>query len=145
MKKLLVLLGVVLLSACTVDSTGLRPEHLMRPDHLQTERTLPMTFPEIQMALFKHEAACGSAPVFKMKENQTSYATITESNTDELPWNQTIMFDLMWLEPTLRFESRSRVYVYSFYSNADVQRRIDAIFNAILKPEDCGTDLDVET
>lgn len=145
MKKLLALFAAVVLSGCAVDSTGLRPEQLMRPDHLRTERILSMTFPEIQMALFKHDAACGSAPVFRMKDGETSYATITESDSAEQPWNQTIIFDLAWLQPTLRFDTRTRVYVYSFYSDASVQRRIDDIFNAILKPEQCEPDLEEES
>ena len=137
MKKVLIGIALVALAGCAVDSTGLRPEHLMRPEHLCTERNLPMTFPEIQMALFKHEAKCGTAPYFRVKEGETGYATITEPGAQDMPWNQTIIFDLMWLQPTLRYESRTRVYVYSFYSNADIKQRIDAVFNAILHPEYC--------
>ncbi len=137
MKKLLALLAAITLSGCAVDSTGLRPEQLTRPEHLRTERTLPMTFPEIQMALFKHDAACGSGPVFKMKEGQTSFATVTEHDTADMPWNQTILLDLTWLKGTLRYETRTRVNVYSFYGDADISRRIDAIFGAILKPGEC--------
>lgn len=140
MKKLLVIFAVAFLSGCAVDSTGLHPEQLTRPEHLRTERNLPMTFPEIQMALFRHDAACGAGPVFKMKEGKTSYATILESDSAERPWNQSIVFDLVWLQPTLRFDTRTRVYVYSFYSDANVQRRIDAVFNAVLKPGQCGLD-----
>lgn|SRR5690625_2931930 len=140
MKKLLVGMVITVLTGCAVDSTGLRPDHLTRPEHLRTERTLPMTFPEIQMALFKHEATCGNAPVFRMKEGETSYASITESGAEDMPWNQTIIFDLMWLQPTLRFDTRTRVQVYSFYSDSSVKQRIEAIFNAVLNPEQCPGD-----
>lgn len=140
MKKLSVFVAAVVLSGCAVDSTGLRPEQLIRPEHLRTERMLPMTFPEIQMALFKHETTCGSAPEFKMKEGQTSYATVTEFEADDQPWNQTIIFDLMWLQPTWRYDTRTRVMVYSFYSDSDIKTRIDTVFNAILKPEQCDGD-----
>ena len=137
MKKLSMLVAAFVLSGCAVDSTGLRPERLIRPDNLRTERILPMTFPEIQMALFKHESECGNAPVFKVKEGQTSYATITEHDVADQPWNEVIVFDLAWLQPTWRFDTRTRVFVYSIYSNSEVRQRIDAIFNAILKPEQC--------
>ncbi len=137
MKKLLAFLALIVLSGCAVDGTGLRPDRLATPEHLRTERTLPMTFPEIQMALFKHDAACGSGPVFKMKEGQTSFATVTEHDTADMPWNQTILLDLTWLKGTLRYETRTRVNVYSFYGDADINRRIDAIFGAILKPGEC--------
>lgn len=138
MKTLYALMTALVLSGCAADSSGLRPDNLRKSEFLRTERNLPMTFPEIQMALFKHDAACGSAPVFKMKDGETSYATVTESDSADQSWNKTILFDLMWLQGTWRYETRTRVYVYSFYSDSDVKRRIDAIFNAILKPEDCG-------
>lgn len=140
MKKLSVLFAAIILSGCAVESTGLRPEQLTRPQHLRTERILAMTFPEIQMALFKHEEACGPGPVFKMKEGQTSYATVTEHDADQQPWNQTIIFDLMWLQPTWRYDTRTRVSVYSFYSDSDVKQRIAAVFNAIEKPGQCDAD-----
>lgn len=140
MKTLYALMAALVLTGCVTGSTGLRLDSLRQSDHLRTERNLPMTFPEIQMALFKHDAACGSAPVFRMKEGETSYATVTESDSADQPWNQTILFDLMWLKGTWRYDSRTRVYVYSFYSDSDVKRRIDAIFNAILEPEKCDAD-----
>lgn len=138
MKKLFAFFAVMALSGCAVESVGLRTEQLSTPRHLRVERTLDMTFPEIQMALFKHEEACGPGPVFKMKEGQTSLATITEHDTETQPWNQVILFDLMWLQPSLRFDTRTRVNVYSFYSDRDVKKRIAAIFNAISKPEQCA-------
>lgn len=138
MKKLSVFIAAAVLAGCAVDSTGLRPSQLIRPEHLRTERILPMTFPEIQMALFKHEAACGPGPVFRMKEGQTGYATVTEHDAADQLWNENIVFDLMWLQPTWRFDTRTSVKVYSFYSDSDVKQRIATVFNAILKPEQCG-------
>lgn len=140
MKTLCALMIAVVLSGCAAGSVGLDRDALRKPDHLRTERNLPMTFPEIQMSLFKHEAACGSAPVFKMNEGQTSYATVVEPDSADLPWNQIVLFDLMWLQPTWRYDTRTRVSVYSFYSDSDIKRRIDVMFNAILKPEECDAD-----
>ena len=138
MKRLFAIFAAVVLSGCAVESTGLRPEQLTMSEHLRTERTLDMTFPEIQMVLFQHEDACGPGPVFKMKEGETSFATVTEHDVENLPWNQAIIFDLKWLQPTLRYGTRTRVSVYSFYSDTEVKERIDAIFNAISNPEACG-------
>lgn len=137
MRKLSASVIFVILAGCATPSTGPQIEHLTKPEHLRTESILPMTFPEIQMALFKHDATCGSAPVFKMKESQTGYATVMEVDGADRPWNETIVFDLAWLQSTLRFETRTSVKVYSFYSDADVKRRIAAIYDAILKPEQC--------
>lgn len=141
MKKLFIFLAAVAVSGCAVDSTGPTTEHLRKLDNLRTERTLEMTFPEIQMALFRHTQECGSGPIFEMKEGQTSYATIHESaDTADLPWNQVLLVDLMWLQSTWRYDTRTRVHVYSYYSDADVKQRIDAIFNAVLKPGQCHPD-----
>lgn len=128
------------LAACTPSTTGLKDDKLIRPEYLRTERMIHMTFPEIQSSLFKHDRLCGKAPVFTMTEGQASYATVTEANTDEIPWNQTIVFDLMWLQESKLNETRTKVLVYSFFSNADIKRRINNIFSAIEKPENCLSD-----
>lgn len=138
MKKPFTLLAAIALAGCTIASDSSRMDELRKPDHLRTERNLPMTFPEIQMALFKHQDICGSGPEFQMKEGETSYATVMERDGANMPWNEVILFDLTWLKGSWRADSRSRVRVYSFYSDSDVRRRIDAVFKAITKPEECG-------
>lgn len=140
MKSLFTVLMISVLAACSSAGSGLHADNLRKSKHLRTERNLPMTFPEIQMALFKHQRECGEAPVFKMREGETSYASVIESESKDLPWNQTIVFDLMWLQPTLRYESRTRVHVYSFYSDTKIEQRIDAIFAAITNPGECQGD-----
>ena len=92
-----------------------------------------MTFPEIQMRCsnMKQNVA---RPYFRVKEGETGYPPLPSRARKTCP-EPDRHFDLMWLQPTLRYESRTRVYVYSFYSNADIKQRIDAVFNAILHPE----------
>lgn len=126
-----------MLAGCAAGGDGPGVQALLKPEYLRTERNLAMTFPEIQMALFRHESLCGAGPVFRMKEGETSYATIIEADSDQRLWNDTIAFELMWLQPTLRYETRTRVYVYSFHSSAQVRRRIERVFDAVTSPEVC--------
>lgn len=129
---------VVLLAACSsTDNASRHTDTLRQTQYQRTERTLHLTFPEIQQALFRHERHCGQAPVFKMKEGEASYATITEADIEEMPWNQRILVDLMWLEPSIRQETRTRVHIYSFFSNKEIKRRIQNILDAIERPEHC--------
>lgn len=137
---MLVAITTLTISACTPTTTGLRDGDLLRPEYIRQEKMLHMTFPEIQSALFKHDRICGNAPVFRMKENATSYATITEANIDEMPWNQVIVFDLMWLQESKLNETRTKVFVHSFFSDADVKRRINNMFSALDSPETCISD-----
>ncbi len=127
----------MLVAGCATDSSSAREDNLRKREYLRTERTWTMTFPEIQQALFKHERECGNAPIFRMKEGETSFAYITEPEDNDRPWNQTILVDLMWLQPSIRQETRTRLQVYSFYSDAEVKRRIQNIFDAINKPGEC--------
>lgn len=138
MKTLIAGAVIVLLAACgTTDSASRHTDALRQAQYQRTERTLQMTFPEIQQALFRHDRHCGQAPVFRMKEDEASYATITEVDTDDRPWNQRILVDLTWLEPSVRHETRTRVHIYSFFSNKEIKRRIQTILDAIERPEDC--------
>lgn len=137
MKKIIAVFLLAFMVGCAPTTTGLRIDDLRKPEYVRTEQNLFMTFPEIQMALFKHERVCGNAPVFKMLENETSHAIITEANVGEMPWNQVVMFDLIWLQPSMLQDTRTRVYAYSFFSNSEVKQRIARIFNAINKPEEC--------
>src|SRR3546814_1996945 len=55
-----------------------------------------MTFPQIQMALFKHEAACGSAPKFALEPGQTAYAKLSDQPLGSNDRQQIIVADLMY-------------------------------------------------
>lgn len=132
-------LSLVLLAGCAANApSGERYlNDLRNTDYLRTERTLEMTFPQIQMALFHHARVCGDGPVFRMKADEVSFATILEADSTARPWNEQIVFDLMWLQPSIRYETRTRVQVYSFFSDAAVKQRIATVFKAILEPDTC--------
>jgi len=139
-KTLVGMVMVGLLAACaTGEGSGERsPQDLIRPQYLRSDTLLFSTFPEIQMALFKHERLCGQAPHFQMKEGEASYAMVLEDKEGGRAWQDTIVFDLAWLEPSLRQETRTKLEVYSFKYNRDVKQRIKAMLDAIEHPETCS-------
>jgi hypothetical protein len=131
MKKLLLCLGAVLLGGCAGPHGLARYSDLHTSEHLRDERRLPMDFPKIQMALFKHKQACGSSPVFAMDPDELSYATITLKTRPGAGWEHTIVVDLTLLK-TLNVVAKT----YSYYAGVDKQ--IDEIFNAITNPTVCA-------
>jgi len=138
-KQVIGVLVVGLLTACaTGEGAGERDvEDLIRPQYLRSDTLLMATFPEIQMALFTHERVCGDAPHFQVKEGEASYATIVEDRENGRAWRDKVIFDLAWLEPSMRQETRTKVEVYSFKYNRDIKQRIKNMFAAIENPEAC--------
>lgn len=147
MKKGAVLLALVFLSGCAHNDEGRWARDLRSDAHFRGERVLPMTFAQIQMALFKHEAACGSAPEFALEPRQTSYATLTVRPVDAIDDRQVILADLMyyrasdlggWLAKDEDRDWRTRAKIYSFYAGSEVDARIDQMFRAITNPGECA-------
>lgn len=110
---------------------------LRKPMYFHTERLLPFTFPEIQMALIRHQRLCGTAPEFSMNEGQTAFGTITQKNDPTHGWDKTILVDLTWLQPTWRQETRVKTEVYSQYSGSEIDERIRQVYAAINRPDIC--------
>lgn len=131
MKKLWLLFGLCLLSGCGVTSQNNRLDSVRTPDLLRAEQRIPLSFAQIQMALFKHKAACGSGPVFAADPNDPSYASVTQKLTEEGGPKHTIVVDLTLLE-----DGPVKAQAYSYYAGVDKQ--IQRIFNAILHPGVCG-------
>ncbi|RTZ44387.1 hypothetical protein EKL30_07340 [Candidimonas sp. SYP-B2681] len=138
MKRIVMFAAVVVLAGCATKQAGVREYDLRDPQYFHTERTLPLTFPKIQMALFKHKTACGSAPKFSMDPRQTNYATIIDLPEDAVSLERAVLADLIQLQGTMMEESRVRVKVYSYYSDAAADKRVEQFFNAILRPEVCA-------
>ena len=149
MKKGIVLLAVLALAGCagqgTVDSTA----SLHTDAYSRGERILPMTFPQIQMALFKHQAACGEAPSFALVPGQTAYARLSDQPLEGADYKQIIVADLThyrssdlggWLEADEDRDWRTRAKVYSYYDNSQVGARIEQMFRAITNPQACPGD-----
>ena len=137
-KALLVLGGLALMAGCAGGSQGIQPKNLRNSTNFVTERVLgDMDFPTLQSNLFKHRAACGSAPRFVMHEGETSVASLIE--TPEVPdsYENVVLMDLVQYPESYRSSERVAIRVYSYYYNDDVQRRVDAMLAAIQTPGVC--------
>lgn len=137
MKKWALMLGLAVLAGCAANSSGLRMVDLRDPQYLRTERTIPLSFAQIQRALFKHQAACGSAAEFSVDARKTGYATIVERPAGAVNFENAILVDLTQYQGTLMEESRVKTKVYTYYADSATEKRIDQVFNAIAHPEVC--------
>lgn len=137
MKKMTMLLALLVLAGCAGGSTGLRETDLRDPEFFRTERTIPLTFPKIQMALFKHKNACGSGPQFSVDKYQTGYGSIIDKPAGTESFEQAVLVDLVQYQATMMDDPRTKAKVYSYYANAAADAQIDQLFNAILHPEVC--------
>lgn len=144
MKVLLSTLAVVLLAGCASgsSSSGQSLDDLRKPLFFKVERTIPLTFPEIQMALIRHQRLCGTAPVFTMNEGQTAYGTLVQQANPGDSIDQAILVDLTWLQPSWRQEeTRVKAEVFSRYSGRAVDERIQQIFATLSNPDSCSSDV----
>lgn len=138
MKKLAALVALTVVAGCaSTAATGLRLNDLREPRFLRSEQSIPLTYPKIQMALFKHQEACGSAPVFAMEPGKTAYATIIDQPPGATGYEQAILLDLTRYEGTMLSEPRVEAVAYSYYANAETDKRIKQIFEAIAHPDVC--------
>jgi hypothetical protein len=140
MKKMAMLLGAVMLAGCASQPTGLRETDLRDPELLRDERYINLNFPKMQAALFKHQAACGHAPVFRMDTGHTSYATVLykPAGTDSL--EQAVMLDLVQHKANFLHDERAKALIYTYYMNAEMQERIDYVLRIFAYPELCAGD-----
>lgn len=131
MKKLLLCLGALVLAGCTAPQGLTRYIDLHSEDHLRAKRHLFMDFPKIQMALFQHQRACGSAPTFTRSSKNPSYATVAQKLSPDADWKRTIVVDLALLDD---LTTQAKVYTY----HAGLDEQIDQVFNAITNPRQCA-------
>lgn len=130
--------GSVLAGCAAPRTSGVQPEDLRNSVNFVTETLIgDIDFPALQRNLFQHRAACGWAPRFVMKERQTGYANLFE--TDEIPesFENTILVDLVQYPESWRSPKRVEIRVYSYYYNDDVQKRVDRILSAVRQPGVC--------
>lgn len=130
MKTFAVCLCAVLLAGCAAGPHSLRLSDLETEAHLRDQRRLPMDFSKIQMALFKHQRQCGSAPTFAVVPNHPSHATITLKEYPDAGWGNTVLVNLTLLE---NLTVRTQTYTY----RPGQEARIDQVFNAIAHPSVC--------
>jgi hypothetical protein len=138
-KALMTSLAIVTLAGCATGSQGLREGDLRNENYYRGERFISaMTFPKLQQALFKHEAACGKAPIFKMDERQTGYATLWLHDENSTDLRDSIMVDLTALQSGMMAGERVKAQTYSYYNTSEAKRRVSTIWAAIEKPGVCG-------
>lgn len=142
MKTFLSVLALAVLAGCATDANNTptskwNESDVRKPLYFRGDKQLQLTFPQIQMALIKHQRACGTAPVFTMEEGQTSYGRITQKNDPTDDWDKTILVDLTALQANWRQEARTTTEVFSRYGGKAVNQRIDQIYAAIANPEVC--------
>ena len=137
-KAIPLLIALMMLAGCAADTAGLRIGDLRSPIYYRGERTIPLTFPKIQMALFKHQAACGEAPEFAMDPRQTNYATLTLKPAGSDSYERAVIADLVQLQGSMMEESRVKAKVYAYYADSATKQRIEQLFDAIAYPGQCG-------
>ncbi len=137
MKKIAMCMALAVLAGCAATPKGLRVVDLRDPEYFRAEHIIPLTFPKIQMALFKHQAACGSAPEFSMDARQTNYATIIQKPAGASTFERAVLADLTQFQGTMMSDSRTRAQVYSYYADAAADKQIADLFAAIAHPEVC--------
>lgn len=130
MKMVIVWLCAVLLAGCSAGPRTVPLSTLETQAHLQDQRRLPLDFAKIQMALFKHQRLCGSAPVFAVVPDHPSYATVTLKKFKGAGWANTILVDMTLLE---NLTVRAKTYAYY----PDQHDSIEQIFSAITHPTVC--------
>lgn len=130
MKKRVTLVLLALLVGCATGPGGLNLDELRDPMNLRAERRLPLTFPKIQMALFKHNASCGTGLQLVLDEKDPSYASIAWRPAPATQGDRPVAMDL-----TLMEGGTVIVQAYSYYSDSD--KKIQEAFQAILHPEVC--------
>ncbi|SHI26765.1 hypothetical protein [Pollutimonas bauzanensis] len=137
MKKIAMCMALAVLAGCAATPQGLREVDLRDPKYFRAEHIIPLPFPKIQMALFKHQAACGSAPEFFMDPRQTNYATIIQKPAGASSFERAVLADLVQLQGTMMAESRVRAQVYTYYTDAAAEKQINDFLAAIAHPEVC--------
>ena len=136
--KVLMSVGLVLaLGGCAAGTQRSPFDDLRNERNLRTERTVYLTFPQIQQALFKHQAACGVSYTFALEPRQTSYATVVYQPGPDSPDEAAMLVEMAWYQGSWRTEERVKMKIYTAYGNSAVADRIDAFLAALAKPEQC--------
>lgn len=147
-KAVLSIATALLLAGCASSERGLGLYQLETSSFERDARTLPMDFVQIQRAVFKQQARCGSSLEFKVDELHPGYARVTQPLTEGVgpaDWSKTIVLGLTLVaqQPakilgiTLREggESLSKAQLFSYYALNKSQ--VNALYNALLYPDLC--------
>ncbi|HEY9281409.1 MAG TPA: hypothetical protein VIP51_15165 [Eoetvoesiella sp.] len=134
MKKLASIISVILLAGCAASTTGLRPNDLETSDRLRAERTLPLSFVQVQQAVLKHKSICGQGPEFAVDSGHPGLARVIQKLTPDAQLEHSLVMTLI-LRPTEEDKFSVKTHVYSYYAVSDEQ--VQQLYAAILRPEEC--------
>jgi len=146
MKKTGLAIAVLLLAGCASSDKGVGLYQLETSQYTRAERNLPMDFVQLQRAVFKRQAKCGTDIRFAVDERHPSYARVTVPfGPGESGWDNILVLGMTQMQTsaakvlgvTLREESKAfvRTRLYSYYSPSKDQ--IKRLYGALLHPEDC--------
>lgn len=130
MKKSALLFVMLVLAGCGAVPRTAVLNDLREPMYLRATEHLPQEFAQIQMALFKHQKACGVAPQFTVDPLRPSYATIIQKLPAGQQAEPIVLIDLV-----LQDDRTVKARAYTYYAGHEPQ--IQQIFNAIKHPELC--------
>lgn len=139
MKKLALVAVLATLAGCASGpNAGLSETRLLTAAYHRQDRIVPTTFPQLQMALFKQERVCGSAPVFRMDPGQTSYGTLTDMPEPSSTYENAVVAELIQVRETYFSPERVKAEIYSYRNDAATRDRIDRLFDAVEYPGVCA-------
>lgn len=140
--------AALLLAGCAGPERGVGLYQLETSEYLRVARNIPMDFVQIQRAVFKQQARCGSSLQFQVDDQHPSYARVTQPLVEGAQagdWDKMLVLGLQLvrnaeskvLGVTLREagEASTKARLYSYYAIDKEQEK--AIFDALLHPELC--------
>ena len=147
-KVALSLVTALLLAGCAGPNQRVGLYQIETSQYLRDERKLSMDFVQIQRAIFKQQARCGSTLDFKVDAMHPSYARVTQPIVEGAQpgeWDKHMILGLTLLQQSstgilgvsLRDsdDPASRAQLYSYYPPSKDQVR--GMYNAILHPDLC--------
>lgn len=133
-----ILLATLVLTGCAGSASNDPYGAIRNSINLRDQRVMLSTFPRIQAALMRHQAACGINYHFALAPRETSFANIVYRPANPNADDPTLLSDLAWLQPTFRQEARVKFTTYTDYASSAAEARVQALFVAIEHPEECS-------
>lgn len=135
MKRWITLVLTAALAGCatTGSDTSLNLGTLRDENNMRDRYRFPMTYPQIQQALLRHQQLCGSGPVFSLNQRSVNDARIVQHLSDPPRLARTVLVDM---ERVMGWDGERIVataYAQYQVSNEEVAR----VFQAVLNPETC--------
>lgn len=135
MKRWITLALTVALAGCaaTGPDTAVSLGPLRDENNLRDQRRFPMTYPQIQQALLRHQQLCGSGPVFSLNPRSVNDARIVQHLSEPPRLARTVLVDLQRIIGWDGERITATAYAQYQVSNDEVAR----VFQAVVDPETC--------